>query len=471
VIQQKADVDGDGNISWEEFVRARKLGEEVAEIETGEAPGKIVGDILVYIIFMCIITLLTTRDLSNPNIFHLGNNIQGQLTGVEMKAEHSPTWGKAFGDVATVEEAYHWMLGPFIHSAFRPNTFDGDSDWGFSASGKPEGKTLGYGKIMGGIRISQVRSKEFDCNEYVSPKLTQGGDYNFTCYGSTEWGHMGDFSIATEDTEPFSDFRYGGATAASTGNAAVPSLTNADGSPRTRGPFKWEGITATGQPLEETVDELRAKYLSSFTSKYFHYYPSPAFAVTLSPMLGYENATAVVEDLIRATYIDLHTRAVFVDLSVYNAHLDRVVFCRLIFELTSAGGVIPSEYFRTIRLWRMVTTEDAYYSLLTVVVSVFYAYNVYSLYRTFKTKGWGVFKEFLYITEALNFIFWFAAMGCGMHAESLFPLNMDLEGEQYIDMLPSVQFKVMATYVSAINVFLNWLKMIKVSGLQVQLLM
>jgi hypothetical protein len=72
----------------------------------------------------------------------LHTRVQGQLTGVEMKAEHSPTWCKAFGDVVAVEGAYHWVLGSFIHSAFRPNAFDVDSDWGFSASGKPEGKTL-----------------------------------------------------------------------------------------------------------------------------------------------------------------------------------------------------------------------------------------------------------------------------------------------------------------------------------------
>jgi hypothetical protein len=485
------DADGDGNVSWNEFIAAKAAGSDM-QIPAGA--GKVIGDIVIYITFMVIFTLLTTRDLSNPNIFHFGNNIQGQfagmasvrvspctphsfphcslttvhflpISGVEMKSEHSPSWGKNFEDVATVEEAYHWMLGPFIHTAFRPNTFDGDLDWKYSATKGPEGYTLGYGKIMGGIRISQVRSKKIDCNPYVSPKMTNSGgasSFNFSCYGSTEWGRMGDFDLATEDQDSYSNFTYGGASASSTGNAAVFAQFNPDGSTASRGAFAFDGITATGQPLVETVDELRAKYLSSFTSKYFLYYPAPAFAVTMSPLLGYENATAVVEDLIRATYIDLHTRAVFIDLSVYNPHLDRVCFCRLIFELTSAGGVIPSEFFRTIRLWRSVTAEDAYYQVLVIVVSVFYAYYMYDLYLHWKRAGWSVFKEFLYVAQFCNFVFWFIALGCEFHAESLFPTNMDLDSEQYIDMLPSVQFKVTANYISAVNVFLNWIRLIDV---------
>lgn len=69
--------------------------------------------------------------------------IKGQFTTVEMLEEHSPTWGKNFEDVATVEEYWHWMLGAFSHTVFSPNTFDGDQDWAFQG-----GKDVAVKKLV-----------------------------------------------------------------------------------------------------------------------------------------------------------------------------------------------------------------------------------------------------------------------------------------------------------------------------------
>ena len=37
---------------------------------------------------------------------------------VEFKEEHSPTTGKTFRDVATVDELYQWLQGPFLSALF-----------------------------------------------------------------------------------------------------------------------------------------------------------------------------------------------------------------------------------------------------------------------------------------------------------------------------------------------------------------
>ena len=70
---------------------------------------------------MIFFTLQTTRGLMDENIYFFGRNLKAQLTEVEFKPQHSPQFGKTFYDIATVEEFYHWMLGP-LRAVSMPST-------------------------------------------------------------------------------------------------------------------------------------------------------------------------------------------------------------------------------------------------------------------------------------------------------------------------------------------------------------
>jgi hypothetical protein len=103
-------------------------------------------------------------------MFHFGNNLAGQFTEVEFLPEHSPVFNKDFMDIGTVEEYFHFLYGPVSHTVYSSNTFDGDASFSFEG-GIRKGTTLGYGKLIGGVRISQLRSKAFDCNFRVNEVL------------------------------------------------------------------------------------------------------------------------------------------------------------------------------------------------------------------------------------------------------------------------------------------------------------
>jgi hypothetical protein len=430
-----------------EFVRAKKAGQDV-EMPVDEA--EVLRQIIIYIIFIAVFTLHSIRGTMNANNFFFAHNIQGQFAGVEVAWEHSPSFAKTFDDVATVEEAYHWMLGPFIHTAFSPNTFDGSHDWDFDG-GMPTGKTLGYGKFIGPVRISQLRVEKRDCNHMVHNKLTQS--FNFTCFGSEE---TGDFTAATEDKADFSNYiqhEY-------PGNGALENAIPI----RSMGNFTFNGMRAvSGDPLEETVAEQRAKFMSSFVSTSVRFeYPAPAFALTISPLIGQENATKVFKDLFLSNYIDLHTRAVFLDASVYNAMLGQLCFCRMILEITPAGGVIPTHFFQPVKLFETVTDEDQYYRILLYIIGFFYLYYAHKMKQDYHKHGSKIFGEFLTIAQIFNFVFFLTSVACKFYGETLFPENAAVNGEEYVDTFPSVQFKVMATSIQGVNVFLNWFKFIQV---------
>ena len=80
--------------------------------------------------FLFFYTIQSVAGLNADN-YWFGANVVGQLAGNEFRQEHSPVFDKKFTDIATVEEIYHWMLGPFTSTIFGPGTFDGDSSWAF----------------------------------------------------------------------------------------------------------------------------------------------------------------------------------------------------------------------------------------------------------------------------------------------------------------------------------------------------
>ena len=79
------------------------------------------------------------------------------------------------------------MQGPLLFSAFSEHTFDGNYGT------MPPGNILGHGKILGAVRISQVRSTKHECNAHVPSVLAE--NFTWECYG---WDD-GSFSLGVED--------------------------------------------------------------------------------------------------------------------------------------------------------------------------------------------------------------------------------------------------------------------------------
>jgi len=171
---------------------------------------------------------------------------------------HSPTWGKTFNDIATVEELYHWLHGPFIHTLFSPSTFDGDASWAF-ADGKVGGRTLGYGRIVGAVRLAQLRAKKRRCTNRAPAFLKEDS----WCYGSDSG------ELRQEDDEDRSDF------------GMFSTFTENGEKLLDIGPFQFTGREwTTGKPLGIDVHKARAIGLpSQFTTFRWNTYPVPGFAM------------------------------------------------------------------------------------------------------------------------------------------------------------------------------------------------
>jgi hypothetical protein len=285
------------------------------------------GALLRQIIFVSFFTVYILFD-HNADAYWIARGITTQIAEMEFLEEDSPTFGKTFNDIATVQDIEMWLHGPMLETFFGRNTYDGYSSHR-PKSDRPYGNggfVLGYNKILGSVRISQLRSQSQQCAlpaEFANFTY----DYKWECYSKEEGTFMAaNFNLETEDKQDFGSFRHNQS-------------------------YTYNGLTGAGKLITDTSmtpDHERAKGLLSWyrTRERRILYPPPAFGVYLDPMQGYEKARSAVEAMYGSGYVDLHTKALFVDATLYNADLQFMLHVRLTVEVGSAGGAVSSyDYF------------------------------------------------------------------------------------------------------------------------------
>ena len=134
--------------------------------------------------------------------------------------------------------------------------------------------------------------------------------------------------------------------------------------------FDWKGWNGTDTQRE------RDSFLSSETIfKSFRSYPSPAYSVVL-PSANWTESKRLIQYLDDMNYIDLHTRALFVDILVYNPSLDYIVCCRMVVQLTPAGGAMSTFKANSVRSSPIPFTGgwDTTSSFCEMIIISFYIY-------------------------------------------------------------------------------------------------
>lgn len=429
------------------------------EVESRVAHSKEIKEIVLYIVFMFFFTIATTGGLFDTSNYIFGNVLKESLTGVEMQEQYSPSFAKTFNDVATVEEWYQWMESALLHTVYTPNTFDADPGYAFQNGSSRLGYFAGPGKFLGPIRISQLRSRAFNCDNRIKGVLT--ANFSFRCFGSKDYMDFGKFTQKTELKADFANF-----TVAL--NRTAGAIDGMQG-------FTYDGLTIrSGEdgdlhavPIEKGyVQKSRDAYKSDYRTKRGNTYPVPAYGIVMPTDIGYISAEKIILSLRESRYVDLHTRAIFVDMSVYNPMLDRMVYARLVGEMTPAGGVMPDSEFRVVQLWKMVGRIEDYFLIGNEgIVALFYFYYFTKMLPKLFPKyrfSWSFFKSFLNCAQFMNIVFFMCASFMVYYADTLFPKDFDVNGDRFIEMWPSVRFRADATKIAGINVFLNWFKFISI---------
>ncbi|KAL4129446.1 hypothetical protein PRIC2_005454 [Phytophthora ramorum] len=202
---------------------------------------------------------------------------------------------KTFADIASAQELVEWLQGPFIAITYPEDSAATSS-------------TQKSNRVIGGVRIGQLRAQSFNCSSRVTSFFSWDNtvDDTYYCYGSSD----GDFTLSMEASDP------------------IPVLGGDS--------YTFEGLNGT-----DTDTERSAFFSTVSVSSAQYSLPAPAFSVVL-PRSNEVQASSIVKALKSHGYIDGQTRAVMLDLSLYNAMLRHVIALRFLVELPASGGAVAS---------------------------------------------------------------------------------------------------------------------------------
>jgi hypothetical protein len=320
------------------------LAEKIASIEKLRVSGNERWRALVkHCIFLSIFTLWCSEHVESSAPYWMTKGISSQA------------FEKGFQGVATVQELYQALHGPILETYFGRTTWDGvstlhpqsDPSQGNFSYGNG-GFVCGFNKIVGSVRISQLRSRGHDCEMPNHFEHDFGDDFRWPCY----FDESASFSTNTESKDAFGSFR--------------------------NGQFLYDGIDQLGNPLSADPKHERAKPWSNYKSLKLHrLYPAPAFAILIDPMRGYEEAKAALQALDRSGYVDLQTKAVFIDATLYNVETHAFIFARLVAEVTDAGLIVTTKDFFFVDCLPFKDSKSVFFFCLMIICSIYYSHFAY----------------------------------------------------------------------------------------------
>lgn len=253
---------------------------------------------------------------------------------------------KDFYDIDGVDEFWKWMRGPLPATLLSESFPD------------QRGFFYRYLRVLGQIRLRQVRVGSDSC---AVPALLQ--EYGAECYAP--------FSAAAEDREA-----YG------------PS----DG----LGQRVWRWWSAA---------ELRE---GSYVGRSWVTYPGSGFNVTLpTDRASALERLAFLQD---NRWVDLRTRAVFLDMLIYNANTRLVTLVKAVVEFPPASGCIPFLVLRTAPLSALLPSLNSPAGLaaeLAILVQV--CLYVVKEVGSMRINGWSYWREAWHYFDWINYVAFLAA--------------------------------------------------------------
>ncbi|RHZ22965.1 hypothetical protein DYB37_006653 [Aphanomyces astaci] len=318
---------------------------------------------------------------------------------------------KTFDTIKTVQELHQYLstyllmtptTGPFYDVVFAGDSFDGDNEFPHGDLYADRGYLGGNTRLVGPIRIGQIRVKAEVCGGAMAavPGLFTDPVQCFNTY-----------SASTESTTTFG--------------------------------YHFNYTALSPKPVEPR-----------FYSHMHHWYGSPTFGEmvpsTEADSCDFETKVAcpVYDQLVSLKehkYFDKATRAVFIDLNLYTANIDHTTSARLFAEMLpggeffprgggemGGGGVTTQVEFLTYRLYPWHDTADFIQSgcegLIYVVVLVKLRGEV-ALARRVGRRYFSMFSNLAIVCNYLLFLF-----VLGFRALSFLTLPSALSDSAFVDL-------------------------------------
>ncbi|XP_023221750.1 uncharacterized protein LOC111623410 [Centruroides sculpturatus] len=275
----------------------------------------------------------------------------------------------------------------------------------------------GFTLLIGVARLRQVRVKYSHCSEQIIPLKS----YCFLQY-----------SLSSEDNRNYRPSWIRG--------MAIP--------PYTKKPNPW---------MFRTAEELKTDW--KFGE--INIYPGNGYVALLGRRR--KSSRSKLKHLLDRNWIDSRTRALFVDVTTYNANNNIFNSINLIFEISGIGNVIPSYNIRTSNFDIFVQTsnlqagisEMAFFILITI-----FTYregkSLYKLKTNYLKKFWNIFELILLL---FGYVFIAVTIKQTLGISGLWKKDEELE---YVSFKSSAKWDEIFLIIQSILVTLTTLKLWKI---------
>eukprot|EP00033_Pygsuia_biforma_P005188 GCRY01005703.1.p1 GENE.GCRY01005703.1~~GCRY01005703.1.p1 ORF type:complete len:687 (+),score=195.89 GCRY01005703.1:117-2177(+) len=289
-------------------------------------------DLVIFLVFLILLTstVILSRQVFGANMIYLG--LEDALLMEEFSYEDSHIY-KCFWDIGSIEEFFQWLNGPFLGVLTADEWYNGDP-----LDDADRDYIYQYNKLLGGIRIKQLRVNDDGC--------TVDEKYN---------------ALVNDKCYPF--WSSGSSNKTSFGPPNDPERYVY----RTQG--ELDGVPFWG-------------HVSS-------YYSGGGFNVDIPRDSDY---AAIFQQLEEDKYIDRATRLVTIIFHTVNPSIDNAVSQGTLYLEFSPGGYIwLKASFTTIHLLPYVTATDQFRAVLEFIMVLYFIWYVVKEVReirsTIKTHG------------------------------------------------------------------------------------
>ena len=124
----------------------------------------------------------------------------------------------------------------------------------------------------------------------------------------------------------------------------------------------------------------------------FATYSGGGYVASLSTDIDFARATVMA--LEQDSWVDMLTRALFFEFSVYNANMNFFATGFVIIEILPTGSVVPSANIRVFKLYRYVGTFGRLVMASEIILLLCLLFFIYKECRHMYRLGWGYFKLF-----------------------------------------------------------------------------
>ncbi|XP_067257323.1 polycystin-1-like protein 2 [Chanodichthys erythropterus] len=209
--------------------------------------------------------------------------------------------------------------------------------------------TDGNSKLVGNARLRQVRVKKDSC------KIAKPMQYAIPdCHAPYSW-----------EAEDMSSY-----------GPAWNQTKNVNGSKAVLTPWHYQ-----------TQAKLRANPVWGGLTLY----KGGGFVVDLGP--DQKNASRLLQYLLNNTWLDVYTRAVFVEFTVYNANVNLFCIVTLIFETTGVGAFQYRSEVQTVHLYQSTGGFHVFVMASEAIYFLFILYYMFVQGKLMKQQKWAYFRS------------------------------------------------------------------------------